>query len=169
MILTTVKTYALQALFVGLVVMLGTQTWRLHNAQLASAEAKVALSEYKATTATALAAGHETAREIESSLNEVVVETKKELTNEINRATAERNALLKRVRFAEANAAAERALSKTSPASCNGTGLKRPAGTEFLATIGEEDVEEAYRGDVLRAHLASCYRQYNKARDALSK
>lgn len=133
-----------------------------------AAEAKVALSEYKATAATALAVGHETVREIESSLNEVVVETKKELSNEIDRSTAERNALLKRVRLAEASAATtDLGLPQTSSASCNGTGIKRPAGTELLATLGEEDVEEAHRGDVLRSHLASCYRQYDEARKAL--
>lgn len=109
---------------------------------------------------------HVEVRSTETVLSVDVAKERNNLNEKIQSLTSERNALLKRVRNAEANLATAR-LSKDATVTSTGSVAESSDGTELLNTIGEEDVEEASRADTIREHLLSCYRYVDRAEAAL--
>lgn len=164
-----IKSHISQGIAVVLLVLLGVQSWRLHDTQLELAETKIKLSSEQAKAAKALAMTEKAHRAVEQSLQDTAAQTRKEANHAVSVAVTERDSLLKRLRDAEAKLAQHRRVSEASPASIAGSGIKRDAGTELPATLGEEDVEEAYRADILRIELLSCYEHYERARQALKE
>lgn len=167
MILGQLKAYGWMAAAIALAVLLGTQTWRLHLAQLEVAATTTQLANERAAAAVELAEAQAAARNTETKMNTVAAETRKETHDQVRTLTTQRNALLDRVRRAEARAAAAQ-LPQASATACSGAPASGDHGSELLATIGTADVEEANRADTLRLHLLACYRQYDAAREALS-
>ena len=107
-------------------------------------------------------------RSTETELSNTAADIRKTTNEKINSLTSERDTLLHRVRSAEATAR-KLQLSKATSTGANGQASEGSAGTELLATIGEQDVEEANRADTIRLHLEACYRQYDGAKEALSR
>lgn len=163
-----IKAYAFQGICVILLVLLGVQTWRLHGSQLEVAKLNVTISKEREDAALALQKAEKRARDTEQSMQASAEQTRKDANHAVSVAGNERNDLLKRLRVAESKLKSVQ-LSESPAASSNGASLKRDAGAELPATLGEADVEEAYRADVLRIELQSCYKQYDDAREALRK
>ena len=78
----------------------------------------------------------------------------------------QRDALLSRLRRAEANASSRSACTD-APTTTYAQAPQGDNGAEFPGSLGEEDVREAERADTIRLHLAACYAQYDRAEDAL--
>lgn len=176
MILDKLKAYGWMAAAIALSVLLATQTLRLHTSQLAHAAVKTQLSdtnsayaEERTKAATSLVAAHDAARTAEAGLGAAASEIRKETNDQVSALVTQRDSLRKRVRLAEARAAAAAIMPQAAavaPARQAPSGVPR---AELLAPIGEEDVVEADRADTIRLHLAACYRQYDKAREALNQ
>lgn len=109
---------------------------------------------------------HVEVRSTETGLSNAAADDRKVLNDKVISITSERDALLKRVRYAEANLATAR-LSKDAAVTSTGSVAESSDGTELLNTIGEQDVEEASRADTIREHLLSCYRYVDRAEAAL--
>lgn len=105
-------------------------------------------------------------RSTETALVTASMDTTKELNAEIKTLTRRRNALLDSLRIAK-NTANYVELSPTTAATGNGEATTGNYGSQLPATIGVEDVEEAERADTIRLHLAKCYTDYYRAKDAL--
>jgi len=163
----SIKAYFFQGLCLVLVVLVGVQTWRLHNAQLEEFEAKSTLSNERAAAGLALAREERAHREKERSLQAAAEATRKEKDAAITASNAHRDALLKRVRHAKS--AAYTCVPEATTDSGNAETGSSHSGGELLGTLGEEDVQEAHRANAIRAELMSCYRQYDDAREALKK
>jgi len=142
------------------------QTLRLHTAQLDQAEAAVALATERREAAVRLAQEQAQVRKTENTLQASAAQTRNDIHAATFAITTERDALLNRVRLAEARAA-KAALSRASAAA--GTPEAGPVGdgTGLLATIGSADVDEAYRANLIRVALLGCYRDYDAAEAAL--
>jgi hypothetical protein len=165
--LSEIKAYGFMALAGVLTVGLGVQTWRLHGTQLDLATVRLEFSTAKTKAATELAAKEREARETETALR-AETQTIKEQTNvQVQTAAAQRDALLRRLRLAQATRPVD--VPGTSADPVNGQAAGPGAGGELPGQLGEADVLEAERADTIRLHLASCYRQYDRAQEALSK
>ena len=145
------------------------QTWRLHGAELAKAEAVVALATERREAAVQLAQEQAQVRKTENNLQASAATTREQIHEATQAISSERDAILERVRSAEARqrkllAAVSSATSVASIAEAGPQGH----GTEVLATIGAADVDEASRADLIRAALLGCYRDYDSARAALA-
>jgi hypothetical protein len=151
----------------GLAVLLGLQTWRLHTAQLETATAVTTLATERANASAATAKATTEVRSTEVGLQAGAPETRKETNDQVRSLAAQRDALLRRLRIAEDNLATARLVSSTTAAASD---RQAPAGSDAAGIpgpIGEEDVAEAERADVIRLHLAACYAQYDRAQEAL--
>ena len=144
------------------------QTLRLHAAKLDKAEAASALADERREAAVQLAAAESKVRKTESNLQASAAETREQIHEATQAIATERDALLVRVRNAEARAA-RAAMSSASTAAGNLQAPPGDPGGELLATIGREDVAEAERADLIRAALQGCYRDYEAARAALGQ
>jgi len=142
------------------------QTLRLHTAQLDKAEAAVALATERREAAVRLAQEQAQVRKTENTLQASAAQTREQIHEATQSIAAERDALLDRVRLAEARAA-KAALSRASAAAGNPPAPQGDDGGELLATIGFKDVAEAERADLIRTALLGCYRDYEAARAAL--
>lgn len=149
-------------------VLLLVQSARLHTAQLKQASTATALANAQALSAEALAVSTTVMRESEQTLVSGASVTQKKTNDQIRTLTAQRDALRKRVLNAERRAA-NPGVPQTAPASCPGAVAQRDDGAELLGSFGQEDVEEALRGDTIRLQLAACYQRYEQARQALMK
>lgn len=150
-------------------VLLALQTVRLDLTQKDLAKAKETLEQEHAVASAAMAVSTIAARETELGLGVSAANTRKETNDQVQTLSRERDALLRRVFIAKANAATAAIVSKATAASCDGTTPRGDDSAELLGTIGSADVEEATRADTIRLHLAACYEQYDQARQALSK
>lgn len=168
MILDKIKAYGFMVLSGLLLVLLAVQTMRLASAEIDYEKLNNTLITERALAVKAVADRLEANRTTELDLMGYVANTRKDVTNEVTITTNERDALLKRVRNAEAKARAA-TVSQVGPATCAREAPPSDLGTEVLATLGEEDVEEANRADTIRVHLIACYKQYDAAREALAK
>lgn len=118
-----------------------------------------------------LAAAHARAREAESNLARLQAYITKDINEKVRSLTSQRDNLQRRLRMAEElakqRAASEMSCSAGNPA--NGEASTGDPGAELPATIGETDVDEALRADVIRLHLVACYAKYDAVQSALDK
>ena len=170
MILDRMLAYVALAAALILGALLGVQTWRLHSAQISLAQAQSAIALERQQSSDAAARLQAQIRLTEQSLNESATLARKQTDEQLQVFSLERDALVRRVRLAEARAAA--ALNRvpdTSTAPSIGSAPPGDSRAELLATIGEQDVVEAERADIIRIHLVACYNQYAEAREALNR
>lgn len=144
---------------------LGIQTFRLQSAKLETAGAVTTLAQERATAAAALAKQTETHRKSEQKLMAGATETRKKINDEINTLNTHNTSLLQRVRNAKATAAA--CMPAPTAVASNGQTVAGSAQPELLGSPGEADVLEASRADTIRLHLEGCYRDYDRAEEAL--
>lgn len=161
----TIKAYLFQGLCLVLLVLVGVQTWRLHNAQLEELEAKTTLSNERAAAAVALAKQEQEHRDKERSLQASANQSRKETNEALSLSNARRDDLLKRLRNSKATD--NRCVSEATTTTSTADARSSDAGGELPGSLGEEDVQEASRADIIRLELISCYRQYEDARKAL--
>ena len=134
------------------------------------AKLKQQISDTATTQSKHLVVKNKEVRKTETSLNDGAAITRKETNDQVRAITRERDALLKRVRDAESRAKPSNpVVSQTSPATSDGEVATGDVGGEFLNQLGEEDVLEAERADVIRLHLKACYRDYDRAKEALEQ
>ena len=156
-------------LIAGMVLLglLAMQTFRLHASQLEVARMESTLASERAAASAALAAKTAQARRTEQELQQAAHQTRKEKDDAIATLTAHRDALLKRLR--DAQHAAGTRLPGTAATASTGQAALGDGGSWLPAPLGEQDVDEAHRADVIRLALLACYRQYDAARQALSQ
>lgn len=150
-------------------VLLALQTVRLDGAQTDLAKAKEVLEQEHAVAAAALTVSTIAARETELGLGVSAAATRKETNDQVQALSRQRDDLLQRVRIAESKAATAALVSKATAVAYTGPAARVGDPAELLGTLGSADVEEATRAETIRLHLAACYRQYEQARQALSK
>lgn len=166
MILDKLKAYGFLALSIALGVLLSIQTVRLMSTELELAHARTEFAQVQKEAALNLAAATAKARRAEAELQAFSTETRKKTNAQVQALSTQRDALLARLRLAEARAASPHVSGSGAAAGSGGTG-SGSAGGELLGTLGEADVREAERADTLRFHLAACYAQYHRAQEAL--
>lgn len=130
---------------------------------------KVAAAQLEATQQAALAQATAKARDTERALVAQVETIQEESHAQLTALAAQRDDLRRRLRQQQANAATARLLP--SPASL-AAAAEAAAGSdraELSGPLGFDAVSEAYRADQIRLQLATCERQYEAARDALSE
>lgn len=149
------------------------QSWRLHTSQLETAAVQVTLStersawsEERTKAATKLATLQGKLRTAEGVLEKQASDNRKATNDKVRDLTVRNDSLLERVRNAE-RATAASDMSGTITVAGNGQVAGGSAGKELLGWLGEEDVREAQRADVIRLHLAACYADYDRAKAAL--
>ena len=138
-----------------------------HAAERRADKAEMVLADERTRTAEALAAATSKARETEQQLAVEAEKAEHEKQTQIAAVSARADALRKRLRNAEANAATARLVSAAtkSPGAPEATGVDNwPV---IFGSFGEQLVSEAERADQIRFQLATCERQYEAARDAL--
>jgi hypothetical protein len=158
--------WLVMAVLMGLVSVF--QTYRLGAAKDAAAQATLELSEARRVAQEELAKAQSQVRKVEEDLQTKAAEVRKETHDQISALGAQRDALLVRVRRAEAATTAPVRMPEASSFTCTGTLAPGDSGAELLGSIGQEDVEEASRADLLRIHLKSCYEHYENARKLLN-
>ena len=166
MILDQLKAYGWMAVAIAATTGLGIQTFRLHGAQLKTAEAVITLANERAAAVKATAAQLATYRKTEQSLMSSASETRKKTNEQIATLTLHSASLMQRVRNAQA-AQSGANLSGTSAVASDGQVASEHTQPELLGSFGETDVSEASRADTIRLHLESCYRDYDRAEEAL--
>lgn len=166
MIFDKLKAYGFQALSLVLLVLLGIQSFRLSSSELESAAAKAEFAQVQKEQALKLANATAAARSAEAGLQASAAQTRKQTNDQVLSLSSQRDALLERLRLAQARLA-DPALSGTAAAAGPGEGVPGAAGTLVPAALGAADVREAERAETLRLHLASCYAQYERAQAAL--
>ena len=132
-------------------------------------KAELTLSQDRESAATQLAQLVQKARETEQTLVAKAAQIEGEKNAQITALDARAADLRKRLRNAEASAATARLVS----------GLAQPSGASeatgvdnwpvIFGSLGEQLISEAERADLIRFQLASCERQYEAARGALSR
>lgn len=131
------------------------------------------LSDERAASAANLSKAQGEARTVEQNLQKKADLERKERDEKINSLSTEHAALSKRVRDAEARAKHLASdlygLSRTTQGTGTGGIVPGDSGTVLLATIGQEDVDEASRADTIRVSLQSCYASYREVRDKINR
>ena len=126
---------------------------------------KVAAAQLEASQQAALAQATAKARDTERALVAQVETIQEESHAQITALAAQRDALRQRLRHEQANAATARLLSRPASVAEAAAGSDRP---ELSGQAGFDAVSEAYRADTIRLQLATCERQYEAARGALT-
>lgn len=147
----------------------GVQTLRLWDAQNTLAEMEGKVSSLKLETLKAKLKGIADVRQKETLLTAEAEQTRKEIHEQVAAITVQRDALAIRVRdILKSRASAELRLpSPSSAASLGGTAF-RSEEPLVLGSLGEEDVDEAARADLIRTHYLACEAQYELARTTLN-
>lgn len=131
-------------------------------------EAVLALSEARKTSAEYLVVSQAKARLIEQNLVASAAETRKETSEQTAAIADRRAALVRRVRHGEGGqSSGHLRLSSGSTATSLGGAAFRSEEPVVPGPLGEADVEEAARADLIRAHYLACEAQYERARTAL--
>lgn len=171
----TVLKYGWMALAITCASLLLVQTLRLGASEIETAKVTTTLANERADwqkerveKATLLAAAVTRNRNTEYDLTEQATQLRKQTNVQVQTLSAQRDGLLQRVRNAEARLAAAH-VPGADPTTVDRQAPAGGDGAELLGTYGEEDVREAERADLIRLHLASCYRQYDRAQEALIK
>lgn len=147
----------------------GVQTLRLWSAQneLGKMEGKV--SSLKLETLQAKLKGIADVRQKEAHLNAEAEQTRKEIHDQVAAISVQRDALAIRVRdILKSRASAELRLPSSSQAASLGGPAFRSEEPLVLGSLGEEDVDEATRADIIRTHYLACEAQYELARTTLN-
>lgn len=147
----------------------GYKTKQLADERAAHAQLRADVATERASAALRLVRISDTYRAAESTLQAQADEARKDAHAQ----DADRNAvhadLVRRLRIAQARAAAAAHVPGAAPTAAAGGGLAAGGErAEFPAPIGEADVDEAARAEKLRAAYNSCRRQYNDARGRLA-
>ena len=145
----------------------GYQMWQMQKLRAAGAEERQKWAEERAKQSQDLAKAQAAARSAEAGLQAGAAEIRKETNDQVRSLAAHRDALVRRLRVAESNLATARLVSETTAAARAGQAAGGGGRPELPASIGEADVAEAERADVIRLHLAACYAQYDRAQEAL--
>lgn len=161
--------FVLLALLGVSLVLNGYLAFQLNGSYKAEAKSNKDLADLRQEATQKIADLQEQMREKESLMSRSVEVITEQKNAQINSIAVERDALLKRVRLAEARAAAAAQVSKTPAATGDGQAPRLHLDAELLGSFGSEDVEEAARADVIRRALQACYKQYDAAREALSQ
>ena len=125
-------------------------------------------SQAKQKAALDLAEAMTKARSTEAALTEAADTSRKELNVQVTALTHQRDALARRVRFA-ATSSGELRLSTLPQAPSLGGSADRSNKSLVLGSLGEPDVEEAARADLIRTHYLACEAQYERARASLNQ
>lgn len=145
------------------------QTVRLHTAELDKADAEIALATARQQAADKRTQYQAQVRQVDNSLQASADQTREQINEATQSIAAQRDALLERVRLAEA---AKRqllaAVSKATSAPSDAEAVPVGSGTQLLATIGSADVDEAARAERVRVALVGCYKDYETARAELA-
>lgn len=137
-------------------------SFQLYKVQMRLSSSQYQIAEIEKQSALALANAERDAREKESVLRNKLDELKKDLDEKSVIYSDQRNALLKRLRRAEANAATNLLVSQTNTDTRLRETSSRDIGVEIPGSIGEKDVQEALRADIIRENLIACYKQYDQ-------
>lgn len=130
-------------------------------------KAKVAYEQERAEAAIKLAQEQQRYREADQAIQKTATAIREETHAQILAANAVADDLRRRLRVASANAATAALVSSATQVAATeqaGAGSDKPL---VPAPIGEQDVDEAERADLIRVELLGCYRQYDAARSAL--
>ena len=129
-------------------------------------EAKI--SDIERESAKAEAQDERDARSASGVLASAASDTRNQTNVKVQATDNQYNALLRRLRAAESRALAAEAKAHTNAPDPREITLG-DYGAELPGSIGEEDVQEAKRGDTIRHHLLACYAQYDRAKDELER
>lgn len=154
---------------VALVLLLGLQTYRLGEVQKDLLAEKASYSEAVARSERARSVALAEANKINSDLQESYNAERKTLRENVSIATADADALRKRLRNATANLATARLINSTGVGEAGNDGdrtvlYEKIAGQDVPATYSEIDIDEAHRAEIIRLNLLSCYKQYDEVR-----
>lgn len=125
-------------------------------------------SQAKQKAAEDLAEATAQARSTEAALTEAADTSRKELHAQVDSLTHQRDDLVRRVRLATTGRSGELRLPSPSPAASLGGPAFRSEEPLVLGSLGEADVDEAARADLIRTHYLACEAQYARARSALN-
>lgn len=145
------------------------QTVKLHGVQLQLARVNIQAADERAASAAKLADAQGKLRQIEQNLNTTAFEIRKESNEKVQSLVAQRDALLRRVRLAEAGAATSALVSRITTDPGNRETLSGDTQSELLGSLGTADVEEAVRAEIIRTELLACYKQYDSVRKSLNQ
>ena len=163
------KTFGFVAVLAALGSLCVVQTAKLHGVRLELAEHLTRATEERAASAAKLADAQGKMRQTEQKLHTTASEIRKESNEKVQSLTAQRNDLLRRVRLAEARAATNSIVSRTTADSGARETLPGDSQPEFLGSLGTADVEEAGRAEIIRTQLLACYKQYDSVRESLNQ
>lgn len=169
MIVGKVRMFVLLALLGVSLVLNGYLAFQLNGSYKAEAKSNKDLADLRQEATQKIADLQEQMRETETLMSRSVAVITEQKNAKFVAVVAERDALLKRVRLAEARAAAAARVSQATGTPGDGQAPRLDIDAELLGTFGSEDVEEASRADIIRAGLLACYKQYDAAREALSQ
>lgn len=146
------------------------QTSRLVSIKTEFQKAQLEWQTERTELATQLAKEQAKVRTAEQKLQTDVDNARKETRDEINKLNTDRDALIKRLRQSQRGIIIGSAgVSGSAQAAGDGKAAGLDVATELLATLGEEDVDEASRADTIRIALNACYRQYEAARAVINR
>jgi hypothetical protein len=165
--LDKLKAHAWMFTAAALAALLLWQTTRLWGAEIQISQLQLQHAQTIAKQSQDLAKAQAAARSAEAGLQAGAAGIRKETNDQVHSLAAHRDALVRRLRVAESNLATARLVSETTAAARAGQAAGGGGRPELPASIGEEDVAEAERADVIRLHLAACYAQYDRAQEAL--
>lgn len=141
--------------------------WDKDGLALEVEKLKSAAAQLEAQQQDALAKATAKARDTEQALVARVETIQEESHAQLTALAAQRDALRRRLRHEQANAATARLMSGAASVATvaeAAAGSDRP---ELSGQAGYDLVSEAYRADQVRLQLATCERQYEAAREAL--
>lgn len=122
------------------------------------------MSDAQAIATKRLSDAEEEARLSEQRIRESFDQIRKAKDEEIHVISSSRDSLVSRVRDAEARAKAIASGLYGLPSTPNDSSSpslgERDSGTILLGSLGEADVDEAYRADIIRKELNGCYAAY---------
>lgn len=145
------------------------QTLRLWDAQKELVTLEATVSAEKLKTLQASLKGIADVRQKESIMAAEAEQTRKEIHDQVTAISLQRDALAVRVRdILKSRATGELRLPSSSTAASLGGPAFRSEESFVLGSLGEEDVDEAARAELIRTHYLACEAQYEIARTALN-
>lgn len=132
---------------------------------------KLQLEFYQAKQKAVLDLAEATAKALstEAALTEAADTSRKELNVQVTALTHQRDDLARRVRLASADRSGELRLSAIPQTPSLGGSADRSNESLVLGSLGEADVDEAARADLIRTHYLACEAQYERARASLNQ
>lgn len=147
----------------------GVQTLRLWDAQKELTEMESKVSSLKLEALQAKLKGIADVRQKEALLTTEAEQTRKEIHEQVAAITVQRDVLAVRVRdILKSRASAELRLPSSSQAAALGGPAFRSEEPFVLGSLGEEDVDEAARAELIRTHYLACEAQYELTRATLN-